>query len=66
MTQRARHPSGRPKREPKRPVTTYVNPPREGYLIDRLNIQRKEGGFGFRLPPEPDDPMYLETWARRS
>lgn len=60
-----KHPSGKPQPKARKPVTTYFQPPREGYLIDRLNVQRREGGFGFQMPPEPEDPMYLETWAKR-
>ena len=41
--------------------------PREGYLLPRLNYPQRtlEGGFGFRVPDEPEDSMYLETRVKR-
>lgn len=62
-----RHPSGKPLRQTKRGVPQIVMWPRENFVVPRLNHPRRElsGGFGFRCPPEPDEDMYLETWAKR-
>lgn len=41
----------------------------KGFWNERLNEAPHEelvGGFGFCAPPEPDDPMYLETRARKT
>lgn len=62
------HPSGRPIRDhivksAPRPVGTST-----GFWNERLNMPTRHdlpGGFGFRLPPEPEDSMWLETRAKR-
>ena len=61
------HPSGRPVRRPKVGIPQQVRWPRTDFVVPRLNNQRDElpGGFGFSLPPEPDDAMYLETRAKK-
>lgn len=61
-----RHPSGKPVRQPKRGIP-HPMWPREGYLLPRLNYPQRDltGGFGFRVPDEPEDSMYLETRTKR-
>lgn len=63
---RERHPSGKPVRQPKRGIP-HQTWPREGFVLPRLNYPQRDmaGGFGFQLPGDIDEPMYLETWARR-
>ena len=60
------HPSGNPIRHARRGIPSHTHWPREDCVVPRLNHPRRElaGGFGFRIPEEPDDDMYLETWAR--
>lgn len=62
MTQ---HPSGRPVRIQIVKAYSQVRWPLDGFVTVRLNTVERAGGFGFRLPPEPDDPMHHETRASK-
>ena len=65
MTQ---HPSGRPVRSRIIKGYSQIRGTLDGFVVSKLNAPEPSsmelvGGFGFRLPEEPEDPMYLETRA---
>ena len=61
------HPSGRPIRQVKRGIPAKLNWPRDEMVVPRLNHPTRElvGGFGFAVPPEPEDAMTFETRTKR-
>ncbi len=60
------HPSGRPRAQARRGVSSFVRWPRDGYLNPRLDkCEPLAGGFGFRMPESEHEHLHHVALARR-
>lgn len=67
MTDKRRHPSGKPLPKVKRGIPAQTRWPRDDFVVPSLNRRTDQltGGCGFVWSGAEQNQMWLETWAKK-